>query len=102
MLLEKKVQGSRPAKTNTAYGMPSEGILANRPKMIVKTDHRENGLKHGPGHAEDGLLVADLDVPQHEEVQQLPRFPKLGPVDGDPACSRPYDEDPGMDISFAG
>src|SRR5262249_32287258 len=42
--LEKKVHGSRPAKTMIAYGaVPSDGKLANFPKMTVKNTIVRNG-----------------------------------------------------------
>src|SRR5215204_3331531 len=41
---EKKVHGSMPANTMIAYGaVPSEGKLANLPKMMVKTTMVKSG-----------------------------------------------------------
>ena len=34
-------------------------------------DHHHGRLQHGPGDAESGLLVADLDVAPGEEEQEL-------------------------------
>src|SRR5262249_54968903 len=42
-------------------------------------------LEDGPGGAEDGLLVADLDVAPGEEVEQFAVAPQLAEVDEPPA-----------------
>ena len=39
--------------------------------------HREEWLDDGPSHADRCLLVANLEVSPHEEVEQLPVSPEL-------------------------
>ena len=40
---EKKFQKTRPHKTKSGYGRSPEGILANLPKKMVKTNIETNG-----------------------------------------------------------
>src|SRR3954464_8991240 len=42
---EKKVHGTSPAMANSGYGMPSEGILASRPKNKLNTSMVKTGCK---------------------------------------------------------
>ena len=51
----------------------------------AENDQRKEGLDNGPGRAQHRLLVADLDVPPGEEVQQLAVLPELMEPERNPA-----------------
>ena len=85
MALLKKVHGSRPAKANSGYGMAAGGHFGHAAEEDAEDDHLRERLQHGPGGAEDGLLVADFDVAPDEEIEQLAIAPHLGEIDDLPA-----------------
>ena len=60
--------------------MPSEGNLAMRPKMIVKTSMVRNGRIDRPQRADHGLLVAHRQIAPREHLEQLTIAPQVEPV----------------------
>ncbi len=58
-------------------------------EQVAKDDRSDgsgqNGLQDRPGDAQRGLLVAHLDVPPGEEVNQLAVVPEFLQVDAQPA-----------------
>ena len=48
-------------------------------------------MQDRPGKAENGLLVADLNIAVDQRLQQFAPFPEFAPVYGDPTAARPDD-----------
>ena len=79
-----------PAKAKSEVGhavarQPRPG----RPNTTVNMTAPASGCSDRPGTAERGLLVADLDVAQGEEGDQLPVAPQLVEAERPPALGRP-------------
>ena len=79
------------ASANTSYGSPSDPSRAKPAEDYgeVEDRHREERLKHGPRRAEQSLLVAELEIAKHEEVQQLVRAGEFAQVERRPPLRRP-------------
>src|SRR5439155_19042259 len=58
-------------------------------------DHGAERLNDGPGDAKHGLLVANLDVAQGQDPQELAVLPQLLQVDRLPAVPRAQLDSPG-------
>ena len=76
-LLAEVHPGKKRAVIEDGVGLPSEGTWTKRPKKSVKTQHGHEWLQNGPGRADGGLLVADLDLAPDEEIDQLAVLPQL-------------------------
>jgi hypothetical protein len=62
--------------------------LARRPKKTVKAPHGHKRLQNDPGDAYDGLLVADLDVAPHEEIEEFTICPEFAEAKFEKAALR--------------
>ncbi len=88
MAVEKNVHGSSPANANNGYGIPP-GVHAGHPaEKNREHDHHQQRLKHGPGGAQQRLLVTNFDIAPDQKTQQLAEFPQLGDVDQLPTRGR--------------
>ena len=57
----------------------------SRLKTRVKIDHQRKGLDDRPERPERRLLVANLDVPPDQEIEQFTELPDLVQLQGDPS-----------------
>src|SRR5207249_3802550 len=67
------------------------GVLSHAAQLAEEDgedDHRHDRLDDGPGRAQHGLLVADLNVAPYEEAQQFPVAPEFADVECLPASAR--------------
>src|SRR5262249_32026661 len=69
--------GDERGKVEDGIGKASGRKLGETSEEKSEHDHGEKRLKHDPGDADDGLLVADFDVAPDEEVEELAVAPKL-------------------------
>ena len=63
--------GDQPGEDEDRVRDALGGDAREPPEDHREDEHRQERLEHGPGHAQDRLLVADLDVAPDEEEEQL-------------------------------
>ncbi len=68
---EQKAHGTRLSIENTGYGKPLGWKLRELPEDDREHHHREKRLEHGPGDADQRLLVAHLDVAPGEDERKV-------------------------------
>jgi hypothetical protein len=56
------------------------GEFRDFPKDDGEDHHGEEGADHGPKNADDGLFVADRDIPPSKDGEELPVVPEVSPV----------------------
>ncbi len=62
-------------------GQPRRGLeLGDTVEDQREDRHRHKRTNHRPRDADDGLLVADQDVPPREDVEQFPEVPQVLPI----------------------
>src|SRR3989304_10139633 len=77
--------GEKGTVSENGIGHPIRRNLGEPAEENTEDHHGEKGLNDCPGSTEDGLFVADLDVPPDQEVKELPVFPKVGGLQRHPA-----------------
>jgi hypothetical protein len=79
----------KPGKDEHGIRDTFTGDLRKAPEHDRENRHSSEGLQNGPRDAEQGLLVADLDVSERQDDDELSRSPQLRQIDArKPAAGR--------------
>lgn len=76
-----KGPGEHPGEDKEGIGgCTVGGQLGHFTEDDREDDHGEKGPNHCPGNADDGLLVANRNIPPGQDLEELPVTPEIAPV----------------------
>ena len=83
----KQLPGEQPDQHEQGIGLAVGGQVAEFAEEDGEDGHGGERLNDGPGDAEGGLFVAELDVAEGQEVEQFAVAPEFREVEGAPAAA---------------
>src|SRR5204863_4976840 len=78
--------GNESAEEEDWIGRAAGWDAGQAPEEDTEDDHGRERLEHRPRRSQRRLLIADLDVPPHQEVEELTVLPELSDPQSSPAA----------------